>query len=178
MNSVELCGSCMLMLDDMCDYVYCPNCHKRYHFKPCCSLAEETWKVMSAKTREQWRCLKCKENKRLIGTTTIDCLENISIISQPFKRLRKNSNNDSNMEGDIKEIKKILVDLSMRGKQEEERNIERFSSLEAQISLLLNKQAQQDEKIQELNERTKDLEKRSENKLLEKRINDLEQEKL
>ena len=66
----------------------------------------------------------------------------------------------------------------MRGKQEEERNIERFSSLEAQISLLLNKQAQQDEKIQELNERIKELEKGSGNKLLEKRINDLEQEKL
>ena len=54
------CNYCSKPLPENGEFVNCSACNNNYHYNPCCSLIETSWKAMSIKAKAEWRCRNCK----------------------------------------------------------------------------------------------------------------------
>ncbi|XP_058980216.1 uncharacterized protein LOC131803151 [Musca domestica] len=62
----NICGQCLLEIKSNF-FVRCYYCNGQYHFSPCCSLSESSYKSMSHTKRVGWRCQKCTSKSPNIG---------------------------------------------------------------------------------------------------------------
>ena len=176
MSNADYCASCMLMLDDQHDWVHCHACSNKFHYKPCCSLSDDTWKGMSIRNKANWRCAFCKEKLR--STTTNEHVDETNNMFQTAKRQRRETNqSELNLDFEIREIRLLLSDLCERGKMEEENNVKRYQKLEGKISSLINLFEKNEESINKLEDRIKclEIENSSRIKSLENQLNNMQQ---
>lgn len=62
----NICGECSLEIKSFL-YVRCHHCYRQFHFSPCCSLSESSYKSMSQPKRSAWKCKNCSTKSPNVG---------------------------------------------------------------------------------------------------------------
>lgn len=133
------CNYCSKPLPENGEFVNCSACNNNYHYNPCCTLIETSWKAMSIKAKAEWRCRNCKcklrsnvqaltlSTERASGKMRTRCEEEHSDSNETSaKKYRSDANailsvktdvnkmqsNLTQVQDDIHELKKMIADMS------------------------------------------------------------------